>query len=410
MKVFQINIFGNLSTGRIAVDIYRTLVSEGHQGMIAFARNSIPDDVPYIKIGNKFSIYFDGLLTRLTDRAGFYSQNATKKLIEAIKKYDPDIIHLHNLHGYYINVEILFEFLKRYGKPVVWTLHDCWAFTGHCCYYSMVGCEKWIDGCHDCNQIHAYPKSLLIDNSKINYKKKQRLFASIPNMQIVTVSKWLEGEVKKSFLKDIPCTTIYNGIDLSVFKPTGSNFRKKHGLEGKVIILGVASTWNVRKGLNDFIKLSTMLSDKYKVVVVGVSKKEKNKLPKSILGIEHTNSVEELAQIYTASDIFFNASVEETFGLPTIEAMACGTPVIVYNCTALPEVVNNQCGFVVKEHDLQSVVDCIEKASSVFEQSRIVNAATKYSRQQMANSYIKKYINMMEANEEIVTMDGGNSR
>ena len=169
MKVLQINIFGNLSTGRIAVDIYRTLISEGHQGVIAFARNSVPDDVPYIKIGNNLGVYCDGVLTRLTDRAGFFSRKATRKLIKEIQEYNPDIIHLHNLHGYYINVEILFEFLKQYGKPVVWTLHDCWAFTGHCCYYSMVGCEKWIDGCHDCEQIHAYPKSLLIDNSKNNY-------------------------------------------------------------------------------------------------------------------------------------------------------------------------------------------------------------------------------------------------
>ena len=170
MKVLQINIFGNLSTGRIAVDIYRTLISEGHQGVIAFARNSVPDDVPYIKIGNNLGVYCDGVLTRLTDRAGFFSRKATRKLIKEIQEYNPDIIHLHNLHGYYINVEILFEFLKQYGKPVVWTLHDCWAFTGHCCYYSMVGCEKWIDGCHDCEQIHAYPKSLLIDNSKNNYR------------------------------------------------------------------------------------------------------------------------------------------------------------------------------------------------------------------------------------------------
>ena len=326
--------------------------------MIAFARNSVPDDVPYIKIGNNLGVYCDGVLTRLTDRAGFFSRKATRKLIKEIQEYNPDIIHLHNLHGYYINVEILFEFLKQYGKPVVWTLHDCWAFTGHCCYYSMVGCEKWIDGCHDCEQIHAYPKSLLIDNSKNNYRKKQKLFTSMPNLQLVTVSKWLEGEVRKSFLKNLQCTTIYNGIE-------------------------------------------------YRIVLVGVSKEEKARLPQSILGIERTNSVEELAEIYTAADVFFNASVEETFGLPTVEAMACGTPVIVYDCTALPEAVNNQCGFVVKEHDLKSVVDCIKKASNIFEQSKIVDGVIKYSKQQMANNYIKKYRNMMKQNDEIVIINGG---
>ena len=390
VKVLQINIFGNLSTGRIAVDIYRTLISEGHQGVIAFARNSVPDDVPYIKIGNKFSVYCDGILTRLTDRAGFHSQSATCKLITEIQKYDPDIIHLHNLHGYYINVEILFEFLKKYGKPIVWTLHDCWAFTGHCCYYSMAGCKKWIEGCHDCKQIHTYPKSLFIDNSTNNYRKKQRLFTSIPNLQLVTVSKWLEREVKKSFLKDLPCTTIYNGIDLDNFKPTDSKFREEYGLKNKIIILGVASTWDVRKGLNDFINLSFMLSEEYKIVVVGVNKKEKEKLPKSILGIERTNSVKELAEIYTVTDVFFNASVEETFGLPTIEAMACGTPVIVYNSTALPEVVDENSGYVVKEHDLDAVVDCIKKIRKFSSESIIENVG-RYSKQTMTREYVKLY-------------------
>lgn len=218
----------------------------------------------------------------------------------------------------------------------------------------------------------------------------------MPNLQLVTVSKWLEGEVKKSFLKNLPCTTIYNGIDLSVFKPTEGDFRKKHGLEGKVVILGVASTWDVRKGLNDFIELSTMLSDKYKVVVVGVSKKDKVKLPNSILGIERTNSVEELAQIYTASDVFFNASVEETFGLPTVEAMACGTPVIVYNCTALPEIVNDQCGFVVKKHDLKTVVECIENIENKFIRDAIINAANMYSRQKMVKNYLEVYSEIAE--------------
>lgn len=390
MKVLQINIFGNLSTGRIAVDIYRTLISEGYQGTIAFARNNVPDDVSYIRIGNNFSIYCDGMLTRLTDRAGFFSQNATRKLIEEIQEYDPDIIHLHNLHGYYINLEILFEFLKQYKKPVIWTLHDCWSFTGHCCYYSMVGCKKWIDGCYNCEQIHAYPKSLFIDNSKKNYRDKKNIFTSVPNLVLVTVSNWLREEVKKSFLKNFPCTTIYNGIDLNVFKPTESDFRRRYGIENKVVILGVASTWDVRKGLNDFIELSYLLGEEYKIVVVGVSKKEKEKLPESILGIERTNSVSELAEIYTAADVFFNASIEETFGLPTVEAMACGTPVIVYDCTALPEVVNNQCGFVVKEHDLETVVECIKKRE-IFSKKNIIENASRYSKQIMAMNYLNLY-------------------
>ncbi len=359
MKVLQINIFGNLSTGRIAVDLYRTLKENGHEGKVAFARNTIAEDIPHIKIGNTLNVYLDGVLTRLTDKAGFFSKKATKKLIEEIKVYNPDIIHLHNLHGYYINVEMLFEFLKAFGKPVVWTLHDCWSYTGHCCYYSMANCEKWKTGCKDCPQIGAYPASF-VDNSKWNYEKKKEMFLNLPTLQLVTVSKWLEAEVKQSFLKDVPVCTIYNGIDTEKFKPTESDFRERYGLEDKKIILGVASTWDVRKGLKDFVELSKLLDDNYRIVLVGVTTKEKKNLPQNVIGISRTDSIEELAGIYSTADVFFNASVEETFGLPTAEALACGTPVIVYNATALPEVVSEENGYVVEPHDIQKVKETID--------------------------------------------------
>ena len=194
MKVLQINTFGNLSTGKIAVDIYRTLRANGHEGAVAFARNEVPGDVPSFKIGNSLSVYTDGVLTRLTDKAGHYSKGATEKLIKQIKEYDPDIIHLHNLHGYYINVSMLFDFLKDAGKPVVWTLHDCWAYTGHCCYYSMAGCDKWkLTGCSKCPQKKAYPASIFKDNSSKNFSEKNQMFHSVKNLHLVCVSKWLDN-------------------------------------------------------------------------------------------------------------------------------------------------------------------------------------------------------------------------
>lgn len=389
MKVLQINIFGNLSTGKIAVDIYRTLVSKGHQGVVAFARNSIPDDVPYIKIGSKFGIYCDGVLTRLTDRAGFYSQNATRKLIEEIKRYNPDVIHLHNLHGYYINVKLLFEFLKQYGKPVVWTLHDCWAFTGHCCYYSMANCERWREGCYNCPQKKSYPSSYLWDNSKDNYRKKKEIFTSLPNLHLVTVSKWLENEVKQSFLQDIPCTTIYNGIDTKTFRYTESNFREEKGLTGKFIILGVASTWDTRKGLEDFLKLADLLTDGYRIVIVGVGKKEQQKLKANMIGIERTNNVQELVEIYSAADVFFNASVEETFGLPTVEAIACGTPSIVYDVTALPEAVTSENGVVVEKNNVSLVYEIIKKIKN--REIEFKMGGTSFSKDYYFNKYIELY-------------------
>lgn len=391
MKVLQINIFGNLSTGKIAVGLYRGLKENGHDGIVAFARNEIPEDVPNIRIGNKWSVRADGAMSRLTDRAGFYSKHATRKLIQQIKEYNPDVIHLHNLHGYYINVEMLFEYLKESRKPVVWTLHDCWAFTGHCCYYSMACCEKWKTGCSQCSQTSAYPKSLFFDNSEWNYQRKRELFTSLPNLRLVCVSKWLEGEVKQSFLKEIPCKVIYNGIDLNVFKPVHSDIRLKYGLNGKKIILGVASTWDVRKGLKDFISLATMLDDEYRIVLVGLTKKQKNGLPANIIGLGRTKTAQELVEMYSMADLFFNASIEETFGLPTVEAIACGTPVIVYDATALPEVVTPQTGRIVPKHDLQAVKGAIEDLLS-YKSKVLPKEVEGYSNSIMQEQYMNTYI------------------
>lgn len=391
MKVLQINTFGNLSTGRITIDLYRTLRNASHEGRVAFARNTIAEGVPYIKIGNIFNVYADGIMTRLTDRAGFFSSSATKKLIKKIKDYNPDIIHLHNLHGYYINIEILFNYLKTCGKPVVWTLHDCWAFTGHCCYYSMVNCDKWKIGCHNCEQKKAYPASY-IDNSSWNYEKKKNLFLGVPNLTLVSVSQWLSSEIKQSFLKDVPLEIIYNGIDTNVFKPIESNFRQKYGLEDKFIILGVASTWDIRKGLSDFIRLAGMLDEHYQIVLVGVNNKEKEKLPDNVVGISRTDSLEELACIYTAADLFFNASVEETFGLPTVEAMSCGTPVIVYNATSLPEVCGKNNGWVVEPHCLCDVLKIIKQMHGGESRGELIRQhALKYEKSIQFNKYIDLY-------------------
>ncbi len=390
MRVLQINIFGNLSTGKIAVDIYRTLISNGDDGIIAYARNQIAEGIPHIVIGNKISIYLDGFMTRLTDRAGFFSKKSTIKLIKSIDDYNPDIIHLHNIHGYYINVPILFEYLHKCGKPVVWTLHDCWSFTGHCCYYSMANCEKWQTECCNCEQLRSYPASFFIDQSKRNYNDKKQMFLSLSNLHLVCVSEWLEREVKKSFLQDIPCTVIHNGIDTDIFRPVESGFREKHGLVNKKIILGVASTWDTRKGLQDFIELSNRLGDDYTIVLIGLNEREKRCLPRNILGIGRTDGPEELAGIYSTADVLLNASVEETFGLPTIEALACGTPAVVYNCTGLPETIKDGDGFVVEPHNYDEV---IEKIDYICENRiRVPIENFRFSK----NKTYKKYIELYE--------------
>ena len=390
MKVLQINTFGNLSTGKIAVDIYRTLRAHGSEGAVAFARNEVPGDVPSFKIGNPLSVYTDGVLTRLTDKAGHYSKGATEKLIKQIKEYDPDIIHLHNLHGYYINVPMLFDYLKEADKPVVWTLHDCWAYTGHCCYYSMAGCDKWkLTGCSKCPQKKAYPASIFKDNSSRNFSEKNQMFHSVKNLHLVCVSKWLDNELRASFLKDIPSRVIYNGIDTSVFKPCSGNFRIKYDVGDKRIVLGVASTWDTRKGLADFIGLSEILDERYKIVLVGLNDKQKASLPDNMLGIGRTDGPKELAEIYSASNVLFNASVEETFGLPNVESLACGTPVVAYNCTGIPETMTENDGYIVEPHDLKTVALKIGEICDAGK--RIEVSSFRFPKDKTYEAYMKLY-------------------
>ncbi|MCI5858091.1 MAG: glycosyltransferase [Agathobacter sp.] len=366
MRVLHINICGNLSTGNIASDIIREVKLKGGDGILAYARNAVADDIPSILIGSQADVYAHAVLSRITDRTGFYSKKATLKLIEEIRAWNPDIIHLHNLHGYYLHVGVLFDFLKEYHRPVVWTLHDCWAFTGHCPYFSAVECERWKSGCHDCPEKKNYPASLLLDQSRRNYRDKQRYFLNVPDMTLVTPSKWLKGIVGESFLQGYPCEVVYNGIDQKKFYPrTGQTFREKYRLLDKRILLGVASTWSRRKGYEDFCKLAELLPDNWIIVMVGLKKEQIQMLPADIVGIERTKDVEELAQIYSESDLYFNASVEETFGLTTVEAIFCGTPAVVYNSTAVPECVQTDgeeaTGYIVGRGDIAAVADIVRR-------------------------------------------------
>ena len=353
MKVFQINtVCGVGSTGRIATDLYHVLAEEGHSCCVAYGRGTAPAGIDGYKIGSTLDVYAHTMCSRMTDGEGLYSSSATKRLVEKIEAYAPDIIHLHNIHGHYLNYPILFRFLKEYDRPVVWTLHDCWPFTGHCAYFDFIGCQLWQSGCHDCPQLSAYPKSYGMDHSRENFARKEQLFTGLRQLVLVTPSQWLADLVKKSFLGTYPVQVIHNGIDTTVFKPTPSDFRERYGLQDKKIILGVASPWTARKGLQDFIKLSKMLSEEWKIVLVGLSKKQLKTIPAAITGIERTNNVQELAQIYTAADVFFNPTYEDNYPTTNLEAIACGTPVITYDTGGSPESVGNENGAVVGKGNL----------------------------------------------------------
>lgn len=286
-------------------------------------------------------------MNRIFDNHGFNSAAATRRFLKRVREYDPDVIWLHNIHGYYIHVGELFEYLRFSGKKIIWTLHDCWSFTGHCAYFDYVGCNKWKNGCEKCPQKKNYPASLVMDNSRENYESKRHYFTGIPNLTIQVPSQWLADRVNQSFLGEYPVEVVYNRVNREIFKPTASDFRQKHGLQDKIILLGVANIWEERKGLKDFETLASMLDSRYRIVLVGLTPEQSKNLPKSILCLPRTDNIRQLVEIYSAADWYVNPSVEETFGMTTLEALYCGTMPIVYEGTACEEIVHLYGGIAV---------------------------------------------------------------
>ena len=339
-RILFINSVCNGSTGTICKNLYKAAEEAGHTCCIAYGRGDAPKGFNTIKIGNQLDIYLHVLKARLFDASGFGSIKATKTFIKQIEEFKPDVIHLHNIHGYYVNIEILFNYLKQHPEiKKIWTLHDCWAFTGHCAYYTYAKCDKWQTCCNGkCPNKMEYPQTLF-SNIKRNFNKKKEIFSNVENMILVTPSKWLKDEVGKSYLKDYPIEVINNGVDINVFKPTPSHIKQQYGIEDKKVILGVASVWDKRKGLDTFIELSKELDDQYQIVLIGLNKKQIEKLPNNIIGISRTENVLELVKWYSAADVYFNASIEETFGMTTVEAISCGTQAVGYDSSATSEII-----------------------------------------------------------------------
>ena len=342
MKYLFINsVAGFGSTGRLAAEKCRELMAQGHQCVLAFGRYeaSCPD-IPTVRIGSDWDCRRNALENRIWDNQGFGSREATRRFLTWVRQYDPDVIWLHNLHGYYLHIGELFDYLRGCGKEIRWTLHDCWAFTGHCAYFDYARCDRWKTGCDHCPEKGSYPQSLLLDGSRRNFEKKKALFTGIPNLSLIVPSHWLESRVKESFLGEYPVEVVYNTVNTDIFKPTPSDFRREHGLEDKYILLGVASVWDRRKGLEDFLALSRRLNGNFQIVLVGLTEKQRRRLPANVLGLPRTNSPRELAEIYTAADLLLNPSLEETFGMTVLEARCCGTEAVVYRDTACEEIVN----------------------------------------------------------------------
>lgn len=365
MKVLQINtVCGKSgSVGRITADLYQFMKKNDIEGYVAYSRGESfgIDQKDGIRIGSLFENYLDGVITRVFDNAGFNSKSATKKFLERVDEISPDIIHIHNLHGYYIHVGLLFEYIKKKGIKVVWTLHDCWSFTGHCCYFDFLNCDKWQTGCNNCLETKIYPKAFF-DSSKKNYMRKKEIFTSLDKDKVilVTPSKWLEKIIKKSYLKDYETRTIVNGINISDFSVTDNDIRKKYSLGNSRIVLGVANKWDRRKGLDDFISLSQMLGDGYAFIAIGVDDAQMAKLPPEVIGIKGTNSVKELAKYYSAADVYVNPTYEDNYPTTNMEAQACGCPVITYKTGGSCENIIDGYGFSVEKGNLDSLCKAVK--------------------------------------------------
>lgn len=396
MKLLQINTtLNSCSHGRIAEGIGAMVIAKGHNSYFAagYCENSSSSKV--IKIGSDIDRKIHALKTRLFDRHGFGSQLSTIELIERIEKIDPDIIHLHNIHGYYLHIGVLFNYLKSVNKPVMWTFHDCWPFTGHCSHFDRIQCYKWHYECFKCPNRNGYPKSWLLDNSRKNYRDKAKLFTGLRNLIIITPSEWLARHVKNSFLKDYQIEVINNGIDLDQFKPIHNNAcNSKYNLQKKYVI-GVANVWTKSKGLEDFKILRNILDPGIDIVLVGLSKSQAKDLPKGIKGIVHTENITELAELYSSAYALVNPTYADNFPSVNLEALACGTPIVTYDTGGSPESVTGKTGIVVAKGDIGNLKNAIEALMKKDRQANCTDcretALKLYGLESMFDKYFALY-------------------
>lgn len=392
LRVVQINVTCGIgSTGKICTSISKLLTHNGIENYILYTEGT-SNCREGIKYATKFDLKFQALLSRICGNYGFESKRLTRKLIGLLDKINPDVVHLHNIHGHNCNLEILFSYLKRKEIKIFWTFHDCWAFTGYCSHFSMCKCEQWIKGCTSCCQKNRV--SWFFDRSKLIYDKKRKITED-SDLTIITPSMWLEKMVQKSFYSHFPIKVINNGIDLSIFEPTESDFKERYNIKNKYMVLGVAFDWGEKKGLDIFIKLAKDLPEKYQVVLVGVSSKLEKCLPHNIVTIRRTESQRELAGVYTSADIFVNPTREEVLGLVNIEALACGTPVITFNSGGSPECIDEHCGKVVRYNDYEGILESVK----AFCETNIVNSEKCIERAKLFDQDIKfrEYLQLYES-------------
>lgn len=387
MKIVQLNaVCGVGSTGQIAFQISQLSVSNSIDNYVLYTSGVCNND-HCIKYSTRLQTKFNALLAKVFGNYGFNSYSSTYRLIRLLNKIKPDIIHLHNIHSHDFNLSIFFKYLKKTNVRVIWTFHDCWAFTGYCMHFDRLECDKWQSQCKDCPQRKKY--SLFTDKSQKLFKKKKELFTSISDMTIVSPSKWLADLTKHSFLSKYPIEVIYNGIDLDVFIPRESNFREKHTLENKKIVLGIP------KGKFEyFLELNELLSYEYKLVLVGLKESDIEKMPSDILALPYTKDRIELAEIFTASDVYINTTLEDTFPTVNLESLACGTPVITFNTGGSPEAIDDKTGIVIPKRDIKAMYEAVTEICNGPDLSKacIERANRLYNKNDRFNEYLDLYL------------------
>lgn len=403
MKVLQINtVCGYGSTGKIMVGLSDVMSKHKIENMMIYGYLNAPDGYNTYKMGSKIDRYIHLLNTYALDNHCFSSKLETKKMIKIIEDFKPDIVHLHNLHGYYLNIKVLFDYLKKTNIKIVWTLHDCWAFTGHCAHFDFIKCEKWKEGCSYCPQKKEYPSSFLKDNSKRNYKRKKELFTSvIDKLSIVTPSEWLKEIVEQSFLAEANIKVINNGINLEIFKySNNTKVLKQDSLKNKFIILGVSNVWNDKKGYDVFNTLYDRLNrNEYEIILVGVSKEDKGKFNEGIITIDRTNNQEELANIYSLADVFVNPTLEDNFPTVNIESQACGTPVITFDTGGSGENISEDTGLIIEKGNIMQLIDAIyfiKNNPDFYTREKCRENSKKYDFKIKYQEYMNLYRSLME--------------
>ena len=397
-KLLQINVTANWgSTGKIAEQINLLAQKWGWETYIAYGRNNNPSQSKLFLVGNTFQVYEHYVERVLFDNDGLASRVATHKLIEKVKMIRPDIIHLHNIHDHWLNYRILFKYLNTLDVPIIWTQHDCWSFTGDCGYFSQLACNQWISKCSkNCPYREGQIMRKFINNAGKHYELKKELFTTTKNLTLVPVSHWLEGVLRQSFLKEKPIKTILNGVDVNVFKPLddAKGTLRKYGLEAVRYVVGVATAWSVRKGFKDYCQLTSLMPEGVKIVLVGLNEIQQQEAERfGIIGIPRTENVGELVALYNGASIVMNLSYEETFGLTTVEGFACGTPSIVYNATASPELVTHETGIVCEPGDIDGVADAVR---TLLAKENLVDACRKravefYDKNDRYREYVELY-------------------